>query len=44
VYDRWVRSGEWAGHTVQILFATVIWVAAPLATGILRTIRRDVTF
>ena len=44
VYDQWVRSGEWAGHTVQIVFATVIWVAAPLAAGILRTMRRDVTF
>jgi ABC-type transport system involved in multi-copper enzyme maturation permease subunit len=38
----WVLDNEWAGHVPQISFSIAIWVAVPLAAGVLRTIRRDV--
>jgi len=38
----WVLENDWAGHVPQISFSIVFWVAAPLAAGVLRTIRRDV--
>ncbi|HPU38017.1 MAG TPA: hypothetical protein PLS63_00475 [Microthrixaceae bacterium] len=37
-----VLENDWAGHVPQILFSTVFWVAAPLAAGVVRTLRRDV--
>ena len=38
----WVLNGEWSGHTPQILVAMVLWVAAPLAVGLVRTVRREI--
>jgi ABC-2 type transport system permease protein len=38
----WVLEGDWAGHTGQVLTTTAIWVAIPLAAGVVRTIRREV--
>ena len=38
----WVLENDWAGHMRQISFSIVFWVAAPLAAGVVRTIRRDV--
>jgi ABC-type transport system involved in multi-copper enzyme maturation permease subunit len=38
----WVLENDWAGHVPQISFSIVFWVAAPLAAGVVRTIRRDV--
>jgi len=39
----WVLKNDWAGHVAQIAFSIVFWVAVPLAAGVVRTIRRDVT-
>jgi ABC-2 type transport system permease protein len=38
----WVLDNRWAGHVPQILFSIVLWVAIPLAAGVVRTIRRDI--
>lgn len=38
----WVLNGEWSGHTPQILVTVVIWVAAPIAIGLVRTVRREI--
>ena len=38
-----VRENDWAGHVPQISFSIVFWVAIPLAAGVVRTVRRDVT-
>jgi ABC-2 type transport system permease protein len=40
---KWVLENEWAGHVPQISFSFAFWVAVPLAAGVIRTIRRDVT-
>ena len=37
-----VLSGEWSGHTTQILVAVALWIAAPLAVGLGRTVRREI--
>jgi ABC-type transport system involved in multi-copper enzyme maturation permease subunit len=39
----WVLENDWTGHVPQISFSIVFWVAVPLAAGVVRTIRRDVT-
>jgi ABC-type transport system involved in multi-copper enzyme maturation permease subunit len=39
----WVLENQWEGHLPQIVFSVILWVAAPLAVGIVRTLRRDVT-
>jgi ABC-type transport system involved in multi-copper enzyme maturation permease subunit len=39
----WVLENDWAGHVPQISFSVLFWVAVPLAAGVVRTIRRDVT-
>ena len=39
----WVLEGEWSGHEPQIAFSIAFWVAVPLAAGVVRTIRRDVS-
>ena len=39
----WVLENDWAGHVPQISFSIAFWVAVPLAAGVVRTIRRDVT-
>ncbi len=38
----WLLENDWAGHVPQISFSIAFWVAAPLAAGVVRTIRRDV--
>lgn len=38
----WLLKSEWAGHVPQILLSVILWVAFPLAGGIIRTMRRDV--
>ena len=39
----WVLENKWGGHVPQISVSVLFWVAVPLAAGIVRTIRRDVT-
>lgn len=39
----WVLLGEWSGHTAQILLSVAVWIAVPVAVGLLRTIRREIT-
>lgn len=38
----WVLESDWAGHVPQIAFSFAIWVAIPLAAGVVRTVRRDI--
>jgi ABC-2 type transport system permease protein len=38
----WLLNGQWSGHTSQILVSVVLWVAIPLAAGLLRTVRREI--
>ena len=38
----WMLTGQWAGHGAQIASSAAIWIAVPLAIGIIRTIRRDI--
>ncbi len=38
----WLLHGQWSGHTAQIIVAVVLWVAAPLAVGLVRTVRREI--
>jgi ABC-type transport system involved in multi-copper enzyme maturation permease subunit len=38
-----VLEDDWAGHVPQISFSIVFWVVVPLAAGVVRTTRRDVT-
>jgi hypothetical protein len=38
----WLLNGEWSGHTSQILVSVILWVAIPLAAGLLRTVRREI--
>jgi ABC-2 type transport system permease protein len=38
----WVLKGEWSGHTPQILTTVILWVAIPMAAGLVRTIRREI--
>src|SRR5690606_22410375 len=39
----WVLENDWGGHVPQISVSVLFWVAAPLAAGVVRTVRRDVT-
>jgi ABC-2 type transport system permease protein len=39
----WVLENDWGGHVPQISVSVLVWVAVPLAAGVVRTIRRDVT-
>jgi ABC-type transport system involved in multi-copper enzyme maturation permease subunit len=39
----WLLKGEWSGHTPQILVSVILWVAIPLAAGLVRTLRREVS-
>ena len=39
----WVLENKWGGHVPQISVSVLFWVAVPLAAGVGRTIRRDVT-
>jgi hypothetical protein len=38
-----VLENDWGGHVAQISFSVLFWVVVPLAAGVVRTIRRDVT-
>ena len=38
----WVLNGEWSGHTPQILATVILWVALPVAAGLVRTVRREI--
>lgn len=38
----WLLHGQWSGHTPQILFSVVLWVAVPLGVGLVRTVRREI--
>ena len=38
----WLLNGEWSGHTAQILMSVMLWVAIPLAAGLVRTVRREI--
>ena len=38
-----VLEHDWAGNVPQISVSIVFWVLAPLAAGVARTVRRDVT-
>lgn len=38
----WVLEGQWAGHGAQIAVSSLLWIALPLALGLIRTMRRDV--
>jgi ABC-2 type transport system permease protein len=39
----WVLENEWGGHLPQITVSILFWVVIPLAAGVVRTLRRDVT-
>lgn len=39
----WVLENDWGGHVPQISVAILFWVVVPLAAGVVRTMRRDVT-
>ena len=39
----WVLENQWGGHVPQISVSVLFWVAVPLAAGVVRTMRRDVT-
>jgi ABC-2 type transport system permease protein len=38
-----VLENDWSGHVPQIVFSVFVWVAIPLAAGVVRTLRRDIT-
>ncbi len=38
----WLLKGESSGHTPQILVSVLLWVAIPLAAGLVRTLRREI--
>ena len=38
----WLLNGQWSGHTAQILVSVILWVAIPLAAGLVRTVRREI--
>jgi ABC-2 type transport system permease protein len=38
----WVLDNQWGGHVPQILTGAVLWVLAPLAVGLVRTVRREI--
>jgi ABC-2 type transport system permease protein len=37
-----VLAGSWSGHVPQILVGTTLWIALPLAAGVVRTLRREI--
>lgn len=39
----WVLENDWGGHVPQILVSILLWVAIPLAAGVVRTLRRDIS-
>jgi hypothetical protein len=39
----WILEADWSGHTWKIVTSTLLWVALPLAAGLVHTARRDVS-
>ena len=39
----WLLQGQWSGHLPQILVSVAVWVAIPLAAGLVRTVRCEIT-
>jgi hypothetical protein len=39
---RHVLEADWDGHTGPIMVSIAVWIAAPLALGVVRTLRREV--
>jgi ABC-2 type transport system permease protein len=39
----WLLHGQWSSHPAQIMVSVILWVATPLAAGLVRTVRRDIT-
>lgn len=37
-----VLAGSWGGHVPQILVGVTLWIALPLAAGVVRTLRREI--
>jgi ABC-2 type transport system permease protein len=37
-----VLAGHWGGHELPILVGTTLWIALPLAAGVVRTLRREI--
>jgi ABC-2 type transport system permease protein len=38
----WVLDGHWSGHVGGIVTTIAVWIVAPLAIGVVRTLRREV--
>jgi hypothetical protein len=38
-----VLENNWGGHVPQISVSILFWVVVPLAAGVVRTVRRDVS-
>jgi hypothetical protein len=38
----WLLNAEWLGHTMQIRVAVLLWIAVPLAVGLVRTVQREI--
>jgi hypothetical protein len=39
----WIQSAEWSGRWPEILTSLAVWLVLPVAAGVMRTIRRDVS-
>ncbi len=39
----WLSRGQGSGHWAQISVAVLVWIVAPLAAGLVRTVRREIT-
>jgi ABC-2 type transport system permease protein len=39
----WVTEADWAGHAFPIVTSHLLWVAVPLALGVRRSLRRDIS-
>jgi len=38
----WLLAGQWSGHAAQITSSALIWIALPLAIGVIRITRTDI--
>ena len=38
----WMLAGQWSGHAAQITSSALIWIALPLAIGVIRVTRTDI--
>ncbi len=39
----WMVDGDWHGHGLRIVASAVLWIGLPLAAGLVRTVRREIT-